>query len=471
MTGRIARFLFLIAAITGFQAAAGNHWYDGSWSGDLNVMGVKLTLNFNFTSAGDGDDITCTLDSPNQNAFGIPCSKVVISHNADKASGDTIEVSIDALRASYRGVVCGDSVIDGKFKQGMEFPLTLHRIAAPAVAAQRKQTPKAPFPYKTRDVKIQNTADGVTLAGTLTLPAEGKNFPAVVLVSGSGAQNRDEEMMGGHRPFAVIADYLTRHGIAVLRYDDRGTAESTGDFKSCITQDFARDAEAAFKFLASQPEINKKKIGYLGHSEGGMIAFMNAAKDKNVAFIVTLAAPATKGRDLMIRQTGLIAAIIRSSEIVKHDRKTEMIFDAIDQATDSATLRKQLFGILTDGGCPDSIPAEQRKNIEQQISVMTSPWYMNFIKYDPANAIRAVKCSVFALGGSLDSQVDAEINLAAIRSLCGSKRVETQLYPGLNHLFQSCKPGMESLMYNQIEETISPQVLDDMAKWITSVAK
>lgn len=269
----------------------------------------------------------------------------------------------------------------------------------------------------------------MTLAGTLILPAEGQKFPAVVLVSGSGAQNRDEEMMGGHRPFAVIADYLTRHGIAVLRYDDRGTAESSGDFKSGITQDFARDAEAAFKFLASQPEIDKKKIGYLGHSEGGMIAFMNAASDKNVAFIVTLAAPATKGRDLMIRQTELISAAITSSESVQHDHKTEMIFDAIDQAADSTTLRKQLYSILTDGDDIVSIPAEQRKNIEQQISAMATPWYMNFIKYDPSDAIRAVKCPVYALGGSLDSQVDAGINLAAIRSLCGSKRVDTQLYP------------------------------------------
>lgn len=451
--------------------ADNSRWYDSSWSGELSVMGMKLPLNFNFSVDADGN-VVCRLDSPKQNAFGIPCSSVKVSRDANNAIGDTLEVSISSIRASYHGVVRGDSLIEGVFSQGAEFPLELHRSnQSNDSKKERVQTPKAPFPYREKEVRIPNTIDGVTLAGTLTLPSVGSQFPAVVLVSGSGPQNRNEEIFG-HKPFAVIADYLTRNGIAVLRYDDRGTAKSTGDFKSAVTKDFARDAETAFTFLMSQPEIDGKKVGYVGHSEGGQIAIMNAARNKRTAFIVTLAAPAIKGRDLMIRQNEMLFAAQGGDEIPSIEKnKIVKIFDAIDKCDNSSSLKNELVDIMTGGKGVDSVPDASKREILRQADAMASRWYIDFIKYDPTTDLHAVKCPVYALGGSYDVQVEASTNLAAIRAQCGSKCVETNLYPDLNHLFQQCQSGKDGMRYDKIDETISARVLEDITKWIKATVK
>ena len=451
---RLLSFLATIAiAIPAFASI------DGQWSGILTIQSAKLKLNFNFSTDVNGA-AKCTLDSPDQNAFGIPCDVV-------KIVDSSITVEVSAIKASFSGTLQADS-ISGTFKQGLaSLPLTLHRSAATHKPKERAQTPQPPFPYVEKEVSITNIAAGLTLAGTLTMPENAKNVPAVVLITGSGRQNRDEELFG-HRPFAVIADYLTRQGIAVLRYDDRGTAQSTGNFDKATTSDFARDARAVFDFLASVPGIDKKKIGYIGHSEGGQIAFINAAADSRVAFIVLLAAPAVKGRDIILRQNAMIYKAKTGSEIPAEAlaQVTEML-DAINTGTNSDSLRKELEKILH----LSSIPESQQAMVKQQIDTAVSPWYVNFIKYNPESTLKAVKCPIFALGGTFDTQVDSSINLSAIKSLCGSKKVVTKEYPGLNHLFQHCTSLSESLSYDKIEETIAPEVLADIAAWIKSTAK
>ena len=443
-------FLLLMASVAMIAASA---QITGQWTGEISVSGFSLKLNFNFAT-DDSGKTTCTIDSPDQNAFDIPCQEVSITDNS-------VNVKIDVIKATYSGTIQGDSIV-GNFTQGATLPLTLRRNAKPQTKIERKQTPQPPFPYTVKEVTFANPAAGITLAGTLTLPENTKNVPAVVMITGSGAQNRDEELFA-HRPFAVIADYLTRQGIAVLRYDDRGTAASGGKFANATTADFATDARAALDFLASQPEINKKKLGYIGHSEGGQIAFINAAADDRVAFIVTLAAPAIKGSDLLIRQNEMLVEAISGMKLPEDQLSPlKQIFDAIERNTDSESLRKELIEILK----LDLATPEQRENFEKQIEASTSPWYMQFVKYDPADAIKATKCPVFALGGTYDIQVEASTNIARIKELCGSKSVTTKEYPGMNHMFQQCANAKEGFNYGKIEQTIAPEVLTDIATWI-----
>lgn len=449
--------LFTMLACTVMLAEDGlGNWCDGTWAGEIKIQEIKLPLNFNFVTMHNGN-VEGTIDSPQQGAFGIACTSV-------KVNGDSIEVIMDALNAKYSGIHRGDS-IEGQFRQGFTLPLTLRR-SEKAVKKERAQTPVPPFPYDVTEVKIENKADNVTLAGTLTTPKEGKKLPAVVLITGSGAQNRDEEMFE-HRPFAVIADHLTRNGIAVLRYDDRGTAGSTGDFATATTMDFARDARAAFEFLTTQPRIDKKKISYMGHSEGGQIAIINASEQKDVASIVTLAAPSVKGSLVLERQNEAI--ILASGAKVVPAELTEMydqIFKTIETEENTDSLTAKLTSIMTQGKGLESMAPEMQVNVKKSVAAMTTPWYISFVKFDPAANLRALKCPVFALNGSLDLQVDPTINLTAIRVLSGSKNTVTKCYEGLNHMFQHCEPGIMGMQYGSIEETISTEVLDDIVKWL-----
>ncbi|HPT43483.1 MAG TPA: CocE/NonD family hydrolase, partial [Paludibacteraceae bacterium] len=250
---------------------------EGSWNGLLKVQGQQIRLVINIQQAENG--YKATMDSPDQGAKGIPVDLVTFTN-------DTLKFEVKMIGVTYTGVLGEDKVIKGTFAQmGMSLPLDLTTTKIEKEKVLRPQEPKAPFPYLSEDVKFINSIDGDTLAGTLTMPKKEGKYPVVVLISGSGAQNRDEELMG-HKPFLVIADFLTRNGIAVLRYDDRGTAQSTGDFQKANSTGLANDAEAAVSYLLTRKEINKKKIGLAGHSEGGIIAPMVAARNRKVAFIV-----------------------------------------------------------------------------------------------------------------------------------------------------------------------------------------
>ncbi|MBR5101851.1 MAG: alpha/beta fold hydrolase, partial [Muribaculaceae bacterium] len=311
---------------------------EGAWKGTLN-FGVQLHLVFNIEKNSDGT-YSATMDSPDQHVNGIPCSETVVSDNK-------LSIKIERANIAYEGKYDESShKIVGTFEQnGTSFPLELSRAETEKAINQRPQTPQPPFPYTEEEVTFSH--DGMTLAGTLTLPAEGGKYPAVVLVTGSGPQDRDETIMG-HKPFRLIADYLTRRGIAVLRYDDRGVGGSSTATGSETTIDLAQDALAAVRYLRNRADIDASKVGIIGHSEGGLIAMINAAEHpEEVAFIVSLAGPAIKGKDMMIAQNLMIMESQGITPSAQLKEEFNCIFTAIDQSKDVASLRTELETMLT----------------------------------------------------------------------------------------------------------------------------
>lgn len=433
----------------------------GTWHGKLTLPTGSLTIVFHINQVEPGNYVT-TLDSTDQGAKGIKTASTSFQDS-------TLNIQIPIIGASYKGKLNTEKTIIGTFTQGM--PMTLNLEKGETQRPNRPQEPQPPFPYQTEDVSVRNEQDGITLAGTLTLPLKGTKLPAVVLVTGSGAQNRDEEIME-HKPFLVIADYLTRNGIAVLRCDDRGTASSQGTYANATNEDFAEDTKAALNYLRKRKEINPKKIGIIGHSCGGTIAFTIAAKDPAVAFIVSLAGAAIQGDSLMLRQVELISKSQGMPDAIWQTMKPALRHRyAILQQKDKSpnTIKEELYADVTK-----TMTAEQLKDLNTvqqlsaQISSMTSPWYLDFMRYDPTEDLKRIKCPVLALNGEKDIQVDAAMNLVAIGqriSENGNKKVTTKMYPNLNHLFQTCQKGtLEE--YGQLEETISPEVLMDMTEWI-----
>jgi len=339
----------------------------------------------------------------------------------------------------------------------------------------RPQEPKPPFPYRSEEVEFVNhKANRIQLAGTLTFPEKGKNFPAVVLISGSGPQDRDETIME-HKPFLVIADHLTRRGIAVLRFDDRGTAKSGGDFQGATSADFATDVEAAVQFLKSRKEIDTRKIGLIGHSDGGIIAPMVAAKDKSIGFIVLLAAPGYSGADILLMQAN---AIGKASGMTEEQLKTagelnKRIYEyAMSPNRDPFTKQEIIRELMLH--LPQNLTEKQKENMANaQVEQLMSPWMQYFLKKNPEEDLKKVKCPVLALNGAKDLQVPAEKNITAIQTALkegGNKNVTTRVFPDLNHLFQHADTGLPA-EYHQIEETISPEALAYMAEWIDKTSQ
>ena len=417
MNKSIITTLLALVALTGQAQVSSTTALLGSWSGKLKVGAMSLTVVLHLEQA-DGY-IKASLDSPDQGAKGIPGFKEYLSD-------DSVAVKVESLGATYRAHL-KDGNLDGTFSQGgLSLPLVMTK-GMPEV--KRPQTPKPPYPYETEDVTFINETDSATLAGTLTYPVgydkNTKQKPvAVVFVSGSGQQNRDEELMD-HKPFLVIADYLARQGIASLRYDDRATGASKGgDVRNATSEDFARDATAGLEYLRNRKAFSK--VGIIGHSEGGLIAFLLGAQGKT-DFIVSLAGTGVKGDTLAVSQ---------------QNRQMELMGEPADMTVEK---------LLQDK--PENV----------------IPWADWFANYDPSVNIAATRCPVFALNGDRDCQVISSLNLTTIqRLLPKSKKNLTKEYPGLNHLFQHCTTGLSN-EYRQIEETISPEVLSDIAKWINSL--
>jgi hypothetical protein len=409
--------LTIILAVASTLTAMAQADLIGSWTGKLDLGVAKLTLVFHLKQA-DGR-VKVTMDSPDQSAMGIPCTNDFLSY-------DSLAVSVKSINASYSGRL-KDGKIVGTFKQnGMSLPLVL---AKGTEELRRPQNPQPPFPYETEEVTFRNERDSATLAGTLTWPVgynpKSKKKPVVALfITGSGQENRDEELFD-HKPFLVIADYLARHGIATLRYDDRATGASKGgDVRNATSEDFARDAAAGLAYLRSRKAF--AKVGIIGHSEGGLIGFMLGAQ-KKADFIVSLAGPGVKGDTL------------------------------------SASQRNRMYELYGGTGTMTADSIRQLPEIQQV------PWFRWFVDYDPSADIAATRCPVFALNGDRDCQVISSLNLTAIgRLLPKSKRNLTKEYPGLNHLFQHCTTGLME-EYRQIEETIAPEVLSDIAEWINGL--
>lgn len=424
---------------------------NGNWQGSLKTPSGNLDLVLKIKSLNDR--LFTKLDVPAQGAKDIPATKSMMRN-------DSLIVEFAMMRASYKGIYKSDSsLISGVWEQGgVKFPLKLIKTDKTVFTVKHPQEPQRPYEYNEDSVVFENKVAHVKLAGTFTWPKNKKNCPAVILISGSGAQNRDEELLG-QKPFLVLADYLTKNGIAVLRYDDRGTNESTGDYKSATTFDFADDAEAAVRYLKTRKEIDKKKIGLAGHSEGGLIAPILASRSKDVAFIILLAGPGLKGADLIALQS---AAIAKKSGMSDEDvAETTMINKqvyalAIANKTGAADSIKQL---LKEVGMP-----EQSANT--QVKTILSPWYRTFLATDPAEYLAKVNCPVLALNGKKDVQVVCTENTEAIeKSLSANKTHTIKTYDDLNHLFQHCKTGMVD-EYAQIEETMSPEVLKDISDWV-----
>ena len=429
---------------------------DGAWLGTLEVGAIKLRVIFHIVNTEDG--LVATLDSPDQNAMGLPTTKVT-------RDGASLKIEVKKIDGVYEGKISADlNTIDGTWTQGGgSNPLVLKRVKDQAeLQPRRPQNPTRPYPYHDEDVTYENKVQNVTLAATMTIPQGKGPFPAVVLITGSGPQDRDESLMG-HKPFLVLSDYLTRHGIAVLRADDRGTAKSTGDFATATTADFATDTEAGIAYLKTRPEVDPHKIGLIGHSEGGVIAPMIAARNKDVAFIVMMAGPGVPGDQILIAQVEAIdqASGKSAEETAKDVAREREVLTLLETEKDDAVLQKELKDKL-------DVPEAQAGAAIKQL---TSPWFRYFISYDPATALRKVTCPVLAIIGEKDTQVPAKLNLPAIRAAleqAGNQHFEADELPGLNHLFQTAATGAPT-EYAEIEETISPVALEKMAGWIVKM--
>jgi uncharacterized protein len=433
---------------------------DGTWMGTLDTGTIKLRVVFHILNSANG--LTATMDSPDQGMKSLLASAV-------KRDGASLRIEADKLDGVYEGTIAADkSSIDGKWTQkGNTFPLVLKPVKdEAALEPKRPQNPVKPYPYRDEDVSYENKIQNVTLAATFTIPQGKGPFPAVVLITGSGPQDRDETLLG-HKPFLVLSDYLTRHGIAVLRADDRGTAKSTGDFKTATTADFATDTEAGIAYLKTRPEVDPHKIGLIGHSEGAVIAPMIAARNPNVAFIVMMAGTGVPGDQVLVAQGEAIAVASGSKpeEAAKHAAKEKEMLALIEAEKvptekDDAALDKALREKMA-GDVPEA-------QIGLQIKQLTSPWFRYFLTYDPAIALRKVTCPVLVLNGEKDKQVLPQQNLPPIRQALtqsGNKHFEVDELPGLNHLFQTANTGSPA-EYARIEETMSPVALEKITTWI-----
>lgn len=451
---RIKRFitLVLLAVCT---LSVGAQGIDGSWKGVLHVGQAKLNLVFNITKDSTGKP-ACTMDSPDQGAKGIP-AEIKIS------DGTKMEITVGAIGMTYSGEL-KDGVIKGNFSQGgMSMPLDL---TPGSVELKRPQTPKPPFPYTTEEVTFTNATDNAVLSGTLTIPAavgkarKGKT-PVIIMVSGSGLQNRDEEIFG-HKPFLVLADYLARHGIASLRYDDRGVDKSKGDVVYATTENFKNDAAAALAFIRADKRFGS--AGVLGHSEGGTIAFMLGAEGK-ADYIVSLAGTALRGDSILLDQNmrGLAMSGFPQKTCENYCRALEAVFARIVAGETPERADIAVQEALRETGV--TIPESLSQNLVQVIKT-TTPWLRYTLAYSPQPSISRIKCPVMALNGSKDTQVSAVLNLNAVRRLLPeNKRNVINEYAGLNHLFQHCTFGGVD-EYGTIEETMSEEVMKDIAEWV-----
>jgi uncharacterized protein len=428
---------------------------DGAWAGSLDTGSVKLRIVFHITNTEEG--LAATMDSPDQGANGIPVTAVT-------RDGSSLKLELKQANGVFEGKLDDKlTTIDGTWTQGGgSAPLILKRVKdAAELVRPRPQNPVKPYPYRDEDVSYPSKPTGFTLAATITIPTGKGPFPAVILIGGSGAHDRDEALMG-HKPFLVLSDYLTRKGIVVLRADKRGVGKSGGNYATATTVDFASDAEAGIAFLQTRLEVDSHKIGLIGHSEGGVVAPIVAAQDPQVAFIIMMAGYGVPGDDIIVEQTKLIAeAGGQSHEEAENTGEEERkVLKLVEMEKDDAEFEKKLRAELGD--------KESNAMIDAQIKTLTSPWFRDFIQFDPATALSKVKCPVLAIIGSKDLQVPAAQNLPPIRKAleaAGNTNFEADELPGLNHLFQTAKTGAPA-EYGDIEETMSPTALDKIAGWI-----
>lgn len=439
---------------------------NGTWKGELDLGFQKLPLLFHFE--GEAGNWRGKMDSPSQGAEGIPVSKVLFD-------GMMLLLEIDPLQASFEGVF-QEGEFRGQFNQnGFKLPLNLNRqdpTVPVGTSINRPQEPKAPFPYETMEVTFVAGEDKIALKGTITKPSGQGPFPAVVLVSGSGPQNRNGELLG-HKPFWVIADFLTRQGIVVLRYDERGVGQSEGSFKGTTSQGFAEDARAAMERLPYFEFVDPDRIGLVGHSEGGLIAWILGAEPKPLPhFIVALAPPVVPITQLTERQTedAIRATGAPESLITQQKAFNGSLYQAIASAENPTSAAKNLEQVIRTHALQAGLrDAQLEQKVAEQLSTysqLVDPWFYQFIRTDPGSLIRQIEVPIWAAFGEKDVQVNAAENRDALKQMLGNdSRHAVHSYPGLNHLFQTAPTGAVS-EYGEIEESFHEQVLRDMAEWI-----
>lgn len=443
------------------------------WEGKLGVgPGLNLRIVFHVGKDADGK-LMARMDSPDQGAKGLKVDAVT----ADVSS---LVFELKSLKSKFEGKLNAEgSEAAGTWSQaGLKLPLILKKTDK-VTELRRPQTPRPPFPYKAIDVTYPNAVGGVTLAGTLTVPEGAGPFPAAILISGSGAQDRDETLFE-HKPFLVLADTLTRSGIAVLRVDDRGVAGSTGNTAESTTDDFAGDVLAGVAYLRSRAEIDRSRIGLIGHSEGGIIAPIVAARDPDIAFIVLMAGTGLPGEEILYLQGQLVLKSVGADEktLKRQLELQKTLFAILKTETNESILQKRMMDavkVMIDG-----LPEAERKEfdhaegmIDGQLKMARSPWFRYFLTYDPRPALGKVRCPVLALIGEKDLQVPPKENLSQIEATlkaAGNSRVTVMQLPGLNHLFQTCKTGSPA-EYAQIEETLAPMALSAITAWISERVK
>jgi uncharacterized protein len=426
---------------------------DGDWLGTLDTGMGRLRLALHITNTDQG--LTATMDSLDQNANGIPVTSIT-------RNGTSLKFEMKVISGSYDGTI-GENGLTGTWTQlGKSFPLAFKRVKTAAdLQLHRPQNPVKPYPYREEEVAYENPQAKIRLASTITIPSGKGPFPAVLLMAGSGPNDRDESIMG-HKPFLVLADYLTRKGIIVLRADKRGVGKSTGDYSQAVTADFASDAEAGVVYLNTRPEVDVHKIGLVGHSEGAVEAPMAAVNNHDIDFVIMMASPGVRGDQLLPAQLRLIEQSTgKSPEEIEKDVATQNdILAAVEKDKDDTALEKDLREKLAG-----KVPDEQ---IEMQVKVVSSPWFRGLLDYDPTVILAKLTCPVLAIYGEKDLQVPPDQNLPPIRkalAASGNKNYEVDELPGLNHHFQTAKTGAIA-EYGEIEETMSPIAMEKVAAWI-----
>ena len=450
-------FVAFIVACCMVNAMAHDKNISGVWHGTLKITPqVKFKIVFNFKTGEDGNP-SVTLDSPDQGAYGI-------AGEVNFISSDSVNVTVRRIGLTFAGRK-QDGKLIGKCTQGTMS--TNLELFPGIVELKRPQTPKPPYPYTTKEVRFNNLSDSVTLAGILTLPESfNEANPAIVMITGSGLQNRDEEICG-HKPFAVIADYLARNGIATLRYDDRGYGESTGDGKNATTEDFARDAKTAMEYLRKGMKF--KNVGILGHSEGAAVAFILGAENNsglfsNPNFIIAIGAQAVRGDSVLIDQSATM--------LEQGNMPADIVSDYVEALRKMYELKIREGNNMAVGNieaiCANwkntPVHTSLKANLKK-IAADNNPWLNFYIGFSPAESIADTDCPVFALYGEKDIQVRPELNMPQMQRL--APKATVKLYPGLNHLFQHAQTGAVQ-EYGTIEETISPEVLQDFPTPIKS---
>lgn len=447
----------------------------GMWEGKLNA-GVEMRLVLHFARNADGS-YTGSLDSPDQGVKGIPCSNVWVS-------GDSVTAEVASIKGVFKGLLKTDSLIIGNWKQGPgTYPLTVKHVTELS-HLNRPQAPQPPFNYNSEDVVYNNADKSIHYGATFTYPKTGESFLTAILITGSGQQDRDETLFE-HKPFAIIADYLTKKGFAVLRVDDRGVGKTNGDTHAATSMDFAGDVEAGIAWLKTRKETDINRMGLIGHSEGGLIASIVASRNKDISFVVMLAGPGINGADLLAEQ---VAAVMNSSGVPAEASAAykpiyrKIIGYAITEKDSAAAYAKahdafaewrqhQAATVLSALHLTDS--SNDKKMIGGLVKLLGSPWMKYFLSTDPQPMIQKFNCKVLALNGTKDVQVLPVPNLAGIKSALAkskSKKYDVIQIEGLNHLFQHCKTCSPS-EYGLLEESFAPEALAIMGKWLEENVK